>query len=295
MGDRARPERRVSLQVPHSRAQPDDPISAQIDALSPWFHNLHLPSGHQTAAGHPLGDFPAFKWQQIAGVLDEDLHGARALDVGCNAGYYSFQLAARGAEVLAIDVDEHYLRQGRWAAEQLDPDGRVRFVRMHLYDLIACRARFDVILFLGVLYHLRYPQLALDVLAPLVGRRMIVQTLTMPGGAPIEIPPDLPFDQRERVAEPGWPRAAFIERSLAGDGTNWWAPDEACVEAMLRSAGLRVLGSPAREVFVCERELAHDHAWALRRAELNAAMLRTTTSGARPLAGWARPQPAPPD
>ncbi len=285
----------MSLQAPHSTAQPGDPISAQIDALSPWFHNLHLPSGHQTAAAHPLGDFPSFKWQQIAGVLDADLHGARALDVGCNAGYYSFQLAARGAEVLAIDVDEHYLRQGRWAAAQLDPQHQVRFVRMHLYDLIDCRDRFDVILFLGVLYHLRYPQLALDVLAPLVGRRMIVQTLTMPGAEAIQIPTDLPFDQRERLAEPGWPRAAFIERSLAGDATNWWAPDEACVQAMLRSAGLRVLGSPAREVFVCERGSVDDPAGTLRRAELDAAMLRTTASGGQQPAGWTRAQPLPAD
>jgi tRNA (mo5U34)-methyltransferase len=279
----------MSLQVPRSADEPADAVSAEIDELAPWFHNLHLPSGHQTAAAHPLGDFPAFKWAQIAGVLDEDLSGARALDIGCNAGFYSFGLAARGAEVLAIDADEHYLRQGRWAARQLDPAGRVRFERMHLYDLVGRDERFDVILFLGVLYHLRYPQLALDLLAPLAGGQMIVQTLTMPSDSAageaatrsVAVPADVPFDQRDRLAEPGWPKAAFIERSFAGDSTNWWAPDDACVQAMLRSAGLRVVATPAHETYVCEPEPERDPDWPLRRAELDAATLRLTASGER--------------
>jgi tRNA (mo5U34)-methyltransferase len=259
----------MSLQVPRSAGEHRDRISLEIDELAPWFHNLHLPSGHQTAATHPLGDFPAFKWKQIAPVVGDDLRGVQALDVGCNAGFYSFALAARGAEVLAIDLDEHYLRQARWAARQLDPDGRVRFKRMHLYDLIDAGERFDIILFLGVLYHLRYPELALDLLADLVGGRMIMQTLTMPGEEAAAVPDDLPFDRRDRLAEPGWPRAAFIERQYAGDATNWWAPDDACVQAMLRSAGLRVVATPAHETYVCEPEKVADDAGG-RRAELTA-------------------------
>jgi tRNA (mo5U34)-methyltransferase len=268
----------VSLQVPRSGEEPADTIAAEIDELAPWFHNLHLPSGHQSAAAHPLGDFPAFKWRQIADELPQDLSGARALDIGCNAGYYSFQLAARGAEVLAIDLDEHYLRQGRWAAERLDPEGRVRFVQMHLYDLLGSTQRFDVILFLGVLYHLRYPQLALDGLAPLVGGRMIVQTLTMPNadGAQADVPADLPFDERVAFTAPGWPKAAFIERRFAGDTTNWWAPDDACVRAMLRSAGLRVIAAPAHEIYVCEpaTDRGGGEVARLRSGELDAVLAR---------------------
>lgn len=278
----------MSLQVPRSGTTPADGVAARIDELGPWFHNLHLPSGHQTAAAHPLGDFPAFKWRQMAASVDDDLTGKRALDIGCNAGFYSFELAARGAEVLAIDADEHYLRQARWAAEQLDPEGRIQFERMHLYDLAAISGQFDVILFLGVLYHLRYPQLALDLLAPLTAGRMIVQTLTIPGAEPVEVPEDLPFDEREQMAAPGWPRAAFIEREFAGDRTNWWAPDDACVRAMLRSAGLRVIGAPAHETYVCERAGGNDPAWALRRSELDAALWRRAADGSR-----RRPTPPP--
>src|SRR5213075_1703884 len=82
-----------------------------IARLAPWFHNLHLPDGTQTCPDHWLGDFPAFKWREIAPHLPADLTGWSCLDIGCNAGFYTFELARRGARVLGIDVDERYLRQ----------------------------------------------------------------------------------------------------------------------------------------------------------------------------------------
>ena len=54
------------------------------------------------------------------------------------------------------------------------------------------------------------------------------------------------------MLEPGWPVMAFIERRLADDPTNWWAPNAACVEAMLRTAGLRIVERPAHETWICE-------------------------------------------
>src|SRR3954462_896239 len=98
-------------------------LAAEAAALGPWFHNLHLPDGAQTAPDHPLGDFPSFKWKQLGPALPEHLDGCRALDIGCNAGFYSFELARRGADVLAIDHDPHYLRQARWAAAQYELRG----------------------------------------------------------------------------------------------------------------------------------------------------------------------------
>lgn len=253
-------------------------VPGAIAELGPWFHNLHLPDGRETAPKHPLGDFPAFKWRQIEGCLPADLAGARALDIGCNAGFYAFQLAARGAEVLALDLDEHYLEQGRWAARYLDPDGRVEFRQGSVYDLVEVEGRFEVVLFMGVLYHLRYPLLALDVVAEKVGGRLVLQTLTMPGDATAETPEDLGIDERKRLAEPGWPRTAFVEHRLAGDPTNWWAADAACVEAMTRSAGLRVTERPGHEIWVCERDETSDPARDLRTMELLAA---TRASGSR--------------
>ena len=87
---------------------------------------------------------------------------------------------------------------------------------------------------MGVLYHLRYPLLGLDIAARKVGRRMIFQTLTMPGEEVAEPPADIAFDARQPMFEPGSPKMAFIEHRLANDPTNWWAPNHAAVEAMLR-------------------------------------------------------------
>jgi tRNA (mo5U34)-methyltransferase len=246
-------------------------VPGAIAELGPWFHNLHLPDGRETAPEHPLGDFPSFKWRQIEGSLPADLTGARALDIGCNAGFYAFELAARGAEVLALDLDEHYLQQGRWAARFLDPEGRVEFRQGSVYDLVEVEGSFEVVLFMGVLYHLRYPLLALDVVAEKVGGSLVLQTLTMPGEESAGAPEDVEIDERRRLTEPGWPRAAFVEHKLAGDPTNWWAADATCVEAMARSAGLRVRSRPGHEIWICERDDANDHALDLRTMELLAA------------------------
>jgi tRNA (mo5U34)-methyltransferase len=234
-----------------STLQSQEHPSPEVAALAPWFHNLHLPGGLQTAPDHPLGDFPAFKWRELGPALPADLSGWSALDIGCNAGFYSFELARRGAYVVGIDLDEHYLRQARWACARLGLDRRVKFRRQGVYELARDDARFDLILFMGVLYHLRHPLLALDIVAAKAGRLVVIQTLTMPGEEVSEPPADLPIDRRAVLLQPGWPRMAFLERRLAGDPTNWWAPDHACVEAMARSAGLEVVARPGHEIYVC--------------------------------------------
>ena len=256
-------------------------LADDVAALGPWFHNLHLPDGTQTAPGHFLGDFPTFKWEQIRDHLPSDLGGWTALDIGCNAGFYSFELARRGARVTGIDHDPRYLRQARWAAGQFGLEGSVRFLEMQVYDLAALPERYDLVLFMGVLYHLRYPLLGLDIVARKVGRRMIFQTLTMPGEEEVEPPADVPIDQREVMLDAGWPKMAFIEHRLADDPTNWWAPTHACVEAMLRSAGLRVLERPGHEIYVCEPDEPREElAWI--EDELRAATgLARARSGAR--------------
>jgi tRNA (mo5U34)-methyltransferase len=227
-------------------------MTDEIATLAPWFHNLHLPDGTQTAPDHFLGDFPTFKWEQIRSSIPEDLAGWTALDIGCNAGFYTFELARRGARVTGIDYDERYLGQARWAARQFGVEDRVEFRRMQVYDLARSEERWDLVLFMGVLYHLRYPLLGLDIVARRVRRRLVFQTLTMPGEEVYDAPADLDIHDRETMLDPGWPRMAFIERRLAADPTNWWAPNHAAVEAMLRSAGLRVVARPGHEIYLCE-------------------------------------------
>src|SRR4051812_9583210 len=156
-------------------------LQEEIEALGPWFHNLHLPDGTQTCPNHFFGDFPAFKWKEIESAIPADLSGWTCLDIGCNAGFYTFELAKRGANVLAIDLDERYLKQARWAAKQFGVQDQVRFECAQIYDLAHRDERFDLVLFLGVFYHLRYPMLGLDIVCQKVRRRLLFQTLSMPG------------------------------------------------------------------------------------------------------------------
>ena len=259
---------------------PQRALLEDIARLGPWFHNLHLPDGTQTAPGHLLGDFPAVKWRQIAPWIPANLAGWRVLDIGCNAGFYSFELAYRGAEVTAIDIDPHYLEQARWAAAQFGLSERIRLHRASVYQFAQAREPFDLVCFLGVLYHLRHPLLALDILRDVTRRQMILQTLTMPGEDVLRPPESFELDERALLKQPGWPAMAFIERALEDDPTNWWAPNHACVEALVRAAGFTVTARPGHEIYVCEPDFTESpERLKLRQAELRAVLDRDAGSG----------------
>ncbi len=226
-------------------------VALEVRQLGEWFHNLHLPGGIETAPDHPLGDFPARKWHHLQDTVPADLTGWRVLDVGCNAGYYSFALAARGAEVLGVDIDDRYLAQARWASTQMGLERPPQFRRLSVYRLGELGGGFDLIWFMGVAYHLRHPLLALDIVRSLEPRYLMFQTMTFPDTSPLEVPADFPLMDRERLAAPGWPKLAFIEHRLAADSTNWWVANDAGARAMLRSSGFEVLECPLHETWWC--------------------------------------------
>lgn len=230
----------------------DGRLKSEIESLRPWFHNLHLPNGVQTAPENSYGDFPKFKWDDIKHYIPSDLSGMTALDIGCNAGFYSFELAKRGAQVLGIDLDPHYLNQAKWATVEMGLESKVEFRQMQVYDLARLDDKFDVIIFMGVFYHLRYPLFALDIVTQKVKKFMVFQTLTRPGEEVFTPRPDMSLDDRKELLEKGWPTMAFIEKRLAGDPTNWWAPNHSCIEAMLRTCGLKVTARPGHEMYIAE-------------------------------------------
>ncbi len=233
----------------NGKAASNGRLNHKIESLQPWFHNLHLPGGVQTAPDHYFGDFPKFKWDQIKGSIPRNLEGWTALDIGCNAGFYSFELAKRGADVLGIDLDPHYLKQARWAAREMGLEHSIKFRQMQVYDLARVRRSFDLILFMGVFYHLRYPMLALDIVTQKVNKLMVFQTLTMPGEEERKVT-DMSIDERKQMLKKGWPLMAFIEERLAGDPTNWWAPNHSCIKAMFRTCGLRITAHPGHEIYI---------------------------------------------
>jgi tRNA (mo5U34)-methyltransferase len=234
------------------RSVEDLSLAERIRALGPWFHNLRL-DGIETAPEHFLGDHPRQKWVAFQHLVPEDLTGMSVLDIGCNAGFYSIELKRRGASrVVGIDSDRDYLAQARFAAEVSGVD--LEFRKLSVYDVGTLRERFDIVLFLGVFYHLRHPLLALDLIHEHVARDLLVFQSMQRGSPEIEaLEEDYPFGEVELFDRPGFPRMHFIERRYCGDQTNWWVPNRACSEALLRSARFEILDRPEEEVFICRR------------------------------------------
>jgi len=227
-----------------------DEIERKIAELGPWFHNLSL-LGVQTAPDHFLGDYPNLKWKNFERALPRDLTGMTVLDIGCNGGFYSIEMKRRGAyRVVGIDHDEDYLAQARFAAGVLGLD--ITFKRMSVYDVAQLGEHFDLVLFLGVFYHLRHPLLALDLIRQHVTRDWLVfQSMLRGSRSRPSLQEDYPFSEQAIFDLPGYPKMHFVENCYSHDPTNWWIPNRACAEAVLRSAGFRIESTPEAEVFVC--------------------------------------------
>jgi tRNA (mo5U34)-methyltransferase len=228
-------------------------IRDRVAALGPWFHNLDL-GGVMTAPQHMLGDYPTCKWRHFAHVVPRDLRGQTVLDIGCNAGFYAIEMKRRGADrVVGIDSDPAYLAQARFAAEVCGVELELR--SMSVYEVSRLRERFDLVLFMGVLYHLRHPLLALDLIHEHVARDLLLfQSMLRGSDRVAPVAPDYDFWDQDLFDDPGFPRLHFVEQRYAGDPTNWWIPNRACAEAMLRSAGFAVVEHPEAEVFLCRRQ-----------------------------------------
>lgn len=227
-------------------------IKSRIEALGPWFHNMEL-GGIRTAPDHFLGDYPAIKWRKFADAIPQDLTGKSLLDIGCNAGFYSIEMKRRGAErVVGIDFDDAYLEQAHFAAEIAGVDIELR--KLSVFDVASLGERFDIVLFMGVLYHLRHPLLALDLISEHVaGDILVFQSMLRGSQEVMSVAENYPFSEIQIFDRSDYPKLHFVESHYANDPTNWWVPNNACAEAMLRSAGFSIIDHPETEIYICRK------------------------------------------
>jgi tRNA (mo5U34)-methyltransferase len=228
-------------------------IEQKVRSLGSWFHNIDL-HGVQTAPDHFLGNYPTIKWERFAHAIPRDLTGKSVLDVGCNAGFYSIEMKKRGAaRVVGIDSDDIYLAQGRFAAE-VSGFADIEFRNLSVYDVGQLGERFDVVIFMGVLYHLRHPLLALDTLHDTVVRDLLIfQSMQRGSKELMALADDYDFAETSIFDNDAYPKMYFVEKRYSHDPTNWWIPNRAGAEAMLRSAGFTIEAHPEDEVYVCRR------------------------------------------
>lgn len=159
--------------------------------------------------------------------LPEDLSGVSVLDIGAWDGFYSFEAERRGASrVLATDLfswegDGWGTKRGFELARRV-LGSRVEDLDIDVMEISPERTGvFDLVLFLGVLYHLRHPLRALEKVYSVTGERLILETHV-----------DLLGLRRPAMA-------FYPGTELNSDPTNWWGPNPAAVEALLRAAGFR--------------------------------------------------------
>jgi tRNA (mo5U34)-methyltransferase len=227
-----------------------DEIQRQVSAFPHWYHQMELHPGIVTPGVNDS--------QACLAMLDlpQDLRGQRVLDIGARDGFYSFECERRGAEVVAIDympVDQ----TGFPIAKRI-LGSRLEMTQENLYQLSPERfGTFDLVLCLGIFYHLRDPLLALDILRRLTAKRLILEThvidnaLLMPDGTKRPLNAVAP-----ELAELGivqfYPRDA-----LNRDYTNYWGVTMRGMEMMLAEANFRVARSVLkgeRGVFDCQTE-----------------------------------------
>lgn len=183
----------------------------------------------------------------VATILDraavpEDLTGRTVLDIGPWNGGFTFECARRGAaRVVALGPEDPEQTGFSRIQRQLGLTN-VDYVKGSVYDMDRGRlGAFDVVLFFGVIYHLRYPLLALDKIYDVAARDLFVESHVidqyfLAGGE--TRPRRLAALHRRLPHTPLWRFYQFDE--LLGDGTNWFGPNFCALQAAVESAGFAV-------------------------------------------------------
>jgi tRNA (mo5U34)-methyltransferase len=182
-----------------------------------WWHRMDLGDGVITS-----GPDPAEEKGKIWELTPEMFEGKTVLDIGAWDGYFSFLAEGYGAkEVTALDIGT---KPGFELAHEIYKS-KVKYVTM---DIMKASPEnlgiFDVVLYPGVLYHMKFPYLCLHKVAELVkeGGTLFVETHTS------QIPNQ-------------WPVMMFYpNKELANDATNWWGPNHRCVVEMLKTLEFKI-------------------------------------------------------
>jgi len=214
-----------------TRSQKQELIAARTD----WFHSIDVGDGLVTP-GTCSVDYQRFMWDTLK--LPTDMRGLRVLDVGTYDGYFAFECERRGAEVVAIDVNPADCRCFAVARQLLD--SRVTFHQMSVYDLReeTLGGTFDLVLCLGVYYHLRHLFVALDSLWRIARSEVRIEThvidhhFVLADGSVVELK-----DIDKRLVDVPIYRFYRFNELNRSDYSNWFGGNVAAVKDSLASAG----------------------------------------------------------
>lgn len=191
----------------------------RVDAIDFWYHSIDVGDGIVTP-----GQGGGTPWMLDRIGLPEDLTGKRVLDIGAWDGFFTFAAEERGAEVVSVDHfvwNEPDVGMGGYLTAHELRGSKATWIDLDVDDISEeTVGRFDIVLFLGVLYHRRDPMRALAAAASVCDELLIVES-------------EVTF-----IGEPHTPLARFYEGDeLWGDPTNWFAPNPVAMAGMLRANG----------------------------------------------------------
>jgi tRNA (mo5U34)-methyltransferase len=210
-----------------------DEVQTKVDSVPHWYHRIEVARGVVTPGVTNSDVYLPFL------SIPEDCSGKRVLDLGTRDGYFAFEYERRGAEVVAIDYMPREATGFGVAAELLG--SRVEYLQANIYDVRPERfGTFDIVLFLGLLYHLPDPLGALELVRAISRDMMFLETqlldnaLLMANGS---------FARLSDIAPKldGIPLMQFYPgKALNDDWTNYWAPNLPCIVGMLNECRFRV-------------------------------------------------------
>ena len=226
--------------TPRARGMSQEQIRRKIIELGPWFHQIEIAGlGTRTIAPAPgpqPADHPRTRWSVLERSIPTDLTGMRVLDVGCADGFFALELAKRGAHVTAIDHSGLAIRRLDWLIAEL---GITQITtRVAKFEKLGIsNERYDFALMIALLYHLRSPMNAFDVMSKLTDKIYVETVVHEKNEAPyLYLEP--PVEGVHRVPK--------------------WMPTEKCVLDMLCFAGfsrIKILdrAAPRRGIYVAEK------------------------------------------
>ena len=198
-----------------------------VSSIPFWWHTIDFGDGIVSKGQTPMSI------QKIRlSPIPKNLKNKTVLDVGCSNGFFSFECEKRGADVTAIDNRQHekFIRSkygknvnltDAFKVAQRILNSKVKFKEIDLYDLEKSNKKFDIVLFFGVLYHLKYPFKALEILYNLTKELLIIEShyIKTNSNKPI--------------------MRFYPGKELNNDPTCWWGPNIPCLIEMVKSAGFR--------------------------------------------------------
>jgi tRNA (mo5U34)-methyltransferase len=195
-----------------------DPNQEKLEELARlgWYHSMELPSGRVI---HGFQSIETLRKRIAQFPVPSDLRGRRALDIGAWDGWFTFELERRGARVMAVDSTP--IERFRIARDLLGSQAEYRIDDVCRLSP-ASVGYFDIVMFLGVLYHLKHPMLALERVCELATDMVCVESFVIDDGADPAAKPLMEF---------------YETMELCGQFDNWVGPNTACLLAMCRSAG----------------------------------------------------------